>query len=113
MNGSGRPVIGMMPIGHADVDEGLDPEPDRDAGGHEHAELVVGAGRDAQRAEEHHAEQGDDDDRPAKPSSSPATVKMKSVRWSGTKLPEISWPWNRPWPNMPPEPIAILDWVAL
>jgi hypothetical protein len=33
---------------------------------------------------------------PAKPSSSPATAKMKSVCGSGTKLPATSWPWNRP-----------------
>ena len=50
---------------------------------------------------------------PTKPSSSPATAKMKSVCCSGTKLPATSWPWNRPWPSRPPEPIAILDWAAL
>ncbi len=50
---------------------------------------------------------------PTKPSSSPATVKMKSVCWEGTKWPATSWPWNRPWPNIPPEPTAILAWAAL
>ena len=50
---------------------------------------------------------------PTKPSSSPATAKMKSVCCSGTKLPATSWPWNRPWPNIRPEPIAIFAWAAL
>src|ERR1039458_1472387 len=36
---------------------------------------------------------------PAKPSSSPATAKMKSVCCSGTKLPAISWPWKSPRPK--------------
>ena len=45
---------------------------------------------------------------PTKPSSSPATVKMKSVCTEGTKLPPVNVPWNRPWPNRPPEPTAIL-----
>ena len=35
---------------------------------------------------------------PTKPSSSPATVKMKSVCCSGTNLPLVCVPWNRPVP---------------
>ena len=44
---------------------------------------------------------------PTRPSSSPATVKMKSVCCSGTK-PERVWdPPKRPSPNSPPLPTAI------
>ena len=44
---------------------------------------------------------------PTRPSSSPATVKMKSVCCSGTK-PERVWdPSNSPCPNSPPLPTAI------
>ena len=45
---------------------------------------------------------------PTKPSSSPATVKMKSVCTDGTKLLPVNVPWNSPWPNIPPDPTAIL-----
>src|ERR1700730_7894113 len=51
------------PDRHPDVNEGLDSEPDRDAGGHQQAELVVGADRDAQRADQQHGDQADDRDR--------------------------------------------------
>ena len=50
---------------------------------------------------------------PTKPSSSPATVKMKSVCTEGTKFPPVNVPWNRPWPNVPPEPTAIFACSAL
>ena len=50
---------------------------------------------------------------PAKPSSSPATVKMKSVCCSGTKWPPVCPPWNSPRPNMPPDPMVISAWLAL
>ena len=50
---------------------------------------------------------------PTKPSSSPATLKMKSVCWLGTKFAVTSEPWNRPLPNSPPEPIVILACAAL
>ena len=50
---------------------------------------------------------------PTKPSSSPATVKMKSVWTEGTKLPPVNVPWNRPSPCRPPEPTAILAWRPL
>ena len=36
------------------------------------------------------------------PSSSPATVKMKSVCCSGTNLPLVCVPWNSPEPLSPP-----------
>ena len=44
---------------------------------------------------------------PTRPSSSPATVKMKSVCCSGTKPARVCEPWNRPWPKSPPLPTAI------
>ena len=44
---------------------------------------------------------------PTNPSSSPATVKMKSVCCSGTNWPWVCAPWNSPCPSTPPEPIAI------
>ena len=50
---------------------------------------------------------------PTKPSSSPATVKTKSVCCSGTNWPVVCVPWNRPWPSSPPEPIAIRAWLVL
>ena len=44
---------------------------------------------------------------PTSPSSSPATVKTKSVCCSGTK-PERVWePSKRPWPQTPPLPTAM------
>ena len=46
--------------GHADVDERLEEEPDRDPGRHQHAEHVVGDLGGADRAEDDDAEQGDD-----------------------------------------------------
>ena len=51
--------------------------------------------------------------RPTKPSSSPATVKMKSVCCSGTNRPLVWVPWNSPVPNRPPEPIAMRAWLVL
>src|ERR1700734_4123756 len=48
------------PDGHADVDEGLQAEPQRDAGRDQQAELVVRPAGDAQRAEDHDAQQEDD-----------------------------------------------------
>ncbi len=50
---------------------------------------------------------------PRKPSSSPATVKTKSVCCSGTNCPVVCVPWNRPLPVRPPEPIAILACAVL
>ena len=50
---------------------------------------------------------------PTSPSSSPATVKTKSVCCSGTKPDWVCEPWNSPWPNKPPLPIAIRAWVVL
>ena len=50
---------------------------------------------------------------PAKPSSFPATAKMKSVCCSGMKFPEIRLPWNSPWPNTPPDPMATFACAAL
>ena len=50
---------------------------------------------------------------PTNPSSSPATVKMKSVCWAGTNLPCVCAPWKSPWPSTPPEPMAISDWRTL
>ena len=44
---------------------------------------------------------------PTRPSSSPATVKMKSVCCSGTKPDLVCEPLKSPWPNTPPLPIAI------
>jgi hypothetical protein len=44
---------------------------------------------------------------PTSPSSSPATVKMKSVCCSGTKPERVCEPSNRPWPKRPPLPTAI------
>ena len=85
MNGSGMPVIGMMPIvmpmfsntwnaniaEHADADERAE-EVGRQQGGSPDA-----ATRAARRAPSSVAP-------PTKPSSSPTTVKMKSVCCSGT-----------------------------
>ena len=50
---------------------------------------------------------------PISPSSSPATVKMKSVCCSGTNRERVCEPSNSPWPNRPPLPIAIRAWVVL
>ena len=44
---------------------------------------------------------------PTRPSSSPATVKMKSVCCSGTKPARVCDPWNSPCPNRPPLPTAM------
>ena len=38
---------------------------------------------------------------PTKPTSSPATLKMKSVCWFGTKLAVTSGPCSHPVPNSP------------
>ena len=46
---------------------------------------------------------------PTNPSSSPTTVKMKSVCCSGTYAPFVCEPPNSPWPVSPPLPIAIWD----
>ena len=50
---------------------------------------------------------------PTSPSSSPATVKTKSVCCSGTNPDWVCEPWKRPCPNKPPLPIAIRAWVVL
>ena len=39
--------------------------------------------------------------------------KMKSVLCSGTKFMVVCVPFMKPWPNRPPEPMAILDWFTL
>ena len=52
-------------------------------------------------------------DAPSSPSSSPATVKMKSVCCSGMKFPRVCVPSNSPLPNTPPEPIAMRAWLVL
>ena len=44
---------------------------------------------------------------PTSPSSSPATVKMKSVCCSGTNPDRVCEPSNSPCPKSPPLPIAI------
>ena len=44
---------------------------------------------------------------PTRPSSSPATVKMKSVCCSGTKPARVCEPWKRPCPKRPPLPTAM------
>ena len=43
---------------------------------------------------------------PSRPSSSPATVKTKSVCCSGTKPERVCEPLKRPWPKRPPLPTA-------
>ncbi len=50
---------------------------------------------------------------PTKPSSSPATVKTKSVCCSGTNWPVVCEPWKRPAPVRPPEPMAMRAWLVL
>lgn len=50
---------------------------------------------------------------PRKPSSSPATVKTKSVCCSGTNWPVVWVPWKRPVPVSPPEPMAMRAWLVL
>ncbi len=50
---------------------------------------------------------------PTRPSSSPATVKMKSVCCSGTNPDWVCDPPNRPCPNRPPLPMAIRDCSTL
>ena len=47
---------------------------------------------------------------PTNPSSSPSTATMKSVRASG-KNSSSSGCRNRPFPNRPPEPMAVVDWI--
>ena len=44
---------------------------------------------------------------PTRPSSSPATVKTKSVCCSGTNPARVCEPSKSPWPNSPPLPTAI------
>ena len=44
---------------------------------------------------------------PSSPSSSPATVKTKSVCCSGTNPARVWEPSKSPWPSRPPLPIAI------
>ena len=44
---------------------------------------------------------------PTNPSSSPATVKIKSVCCSGTNRPLVCGPSNNPVPSNPPEPTVI------
>jgi hypothetical protein len=44
---------------------------------------------------------------PTRPSSSPATVKTKSVCCSGTKPELVCEPSKSPWPKRPPLPTAI------
>ena len=46
---------------------------------------------------------------PTKPHSSPTVQNIKSVLCSGTKLNLVWVPCRNPFPNKPPEPIAILD----
>ena len=50
---------------------------------------------------------------PIKPSSSVKKEKMKSVVYSGRKLKWLCVPFNNPFPQNPPDPIAILDWIML
>ncbi len=45
------------------------------------------------------------------PHSSTKVVKMKSVCFSGRKFSDDCVPFRKPLPNMPPEPMAIFDWV--
>ena len=45
------------------------------------------------------------------PHSSTKVVKMKSVCFSGRKFSDDWVPFRKPLPNVPPEPMAILDWV--
>ena len=48
---------------------------------------------------------------PTRPNSSPNTARMKSVERSGTKSSCACVPLSQPLPRMPPEPIAIVDWM--
>ena len=48
---------------------------------------------------------------PMRPSSSPITAMMKSVRLAGKKPSWLCVPSNRPLPLNPPEPSAVLDWM--
>jgi len=45
--------------------------------------------------------------------SSPSVQKIKSVCCSGTKSNLVWVPSRYPFPNSPPDPIAILDWVDI
>jgi hypothetical protein len=46
-----------------------------------------------------------------RPNSSPSTAKMKSVERSGRNSSWACVPLPQPLPNMPPEPMAIFDWM--
>jgi hypothetical protein len=50
---------------------------------------------------------------PRKPSSSPTSANMKSVCRSGKNPNWPCVPPNNPFPNNPPDPTAILDWMTL
>ena len=50
---------------------------------------------------------------PQKPKFSPTEVKIKSVCCSGTKSPWVCVPFKKPFPQKPPEPIAIFDCFTL
>ena len=50
---------------------------------------------------------------PKNPHSSPIVQKIKSVLCSGTKSKRVCVPFTNPFPNKPPEPIAIFDWIKL
>ena len=49
---------------------------------------------------------------PRKPNSSPTTLKMKSVCCSGRKSKRFCVPRVKPFPTMPPLPMATLDWIS-
>ena len=48
---------------------------------------------------------------PKNPVSSAKTEKIKSVCFSGKKLSRLWVPASKPFPQNPPEPMAILDWI--
>lgn len=50
---------------------------------------------------------------PTNPCSSPMVQKMKSVSCSGTYFNLVCVPLRKPFPNNPPEPMAILLWLTL
>ena len=79
----GDPGDGHDADGHAHVDEGLEGQHGHHPGGQQAAEKGPSKGGDAQAAPEA-ARAGSRAMAPAKPSSSPITVKMKSVFCSGT-----------------------------
>ena len=113
-NGSGIPVIGMIPMHHPDVDDELEQDHRGEPGREQRPERVARppAGHEDPPEQEH---EQDEQRRspPMKPSSSARVANTKSVAWTGRKSPWVCVPFVRPLPTQPARPDRDLRLVEL